>query len=1632
MVAACLLYSTSFCYSQASLQTLHGHVRPAVLRGQAVPAGLVPATERMSLSIVLPLRNQADLTSLLGRLYDPSSPDYHKFVSAAQFANQFAPTAEDYLTVVAYAQANGFTVGAAPANRLVVPISGTVAQVEKAFSVRMALYHHPTENRLFFSPDREPTLALNVPIAHIAGLDNYSIPKPMVHRSPAPEGQTHYVTAGSGPGGSFLGSDMRYAYYGTGALDGTGQTVALLEFDGYNQSDVDLTFSSVGQSYTVPVKNVLLDGATGAPISGDDSEEVLDIVQAIGMAPNLSQVRVYIGGNDVDVLNAIASEDVAQEVSISWSWSPDDPATDDTFFEECAAQGQSVFASSGDWGEFDPYFDDFYPAEDPFVTAVGGTDLSTQGGGGPWASETAWDRSGGGISPDGIPIPAWQTGVATSTNGGSNTLRNVPDVAAQADFVNYSCAMGSCAGNFGGTSFSAPRWAAFMALVNQQAVASGNPTVGFINPAIYAIGEGSGYASDFHDITYGNNDTRNNCCGWPYYNAVPGYDLVTGWGSPNGQSLIDALAPPAAAGFELTPSATTLSFLHGRSGNIRISVTDEGGFLGSVSLTATGMPAGVTVTWASNPTTTASLLTVNVGATVPRGSYLITVNGTSGAVSASTSFVLDVVAPGFSINPSPSSLSMYPGASASTTIQVTGYSGFSGIVNLAVTSGLPSGVTASWASNPTTTSAMLTLTASDSVAANTDAVLTITGTSGYATETTTLAVVINPPSFYLNISPYPSSIAQGGTFITTVTAIGVPANRPTDTIRLSAPELPAGVTATFNPATVPLGQSSTLTLTASSSAPTGTSTAGIEADGTSTGTLSQFPLTVTTNTTPSFTLMAAQSAPSVTQGSNVTDVVTVTPQNGFKSSVALAISPSTPLPNGVTAVFSPNTTTGSSTLTIIASDAATAGLYPLQITGTASGLTAVANIFLTVNPPSLFALSASPSSVSVAQYATATDTINVTPQSGFTGSVSLSVASGLPNGATASFGPSSSTGSSTLTLAVGAATPGSYILTIAGTSGGHTVTTFLPLTITASVTVPTTTTLSVTPTGALTVGSAYTVTARVVPGGGTVAPTGSVIFTIGGATQTVALDASGTASISGTAPAAAGTLAISAAYQGTTTFLASTSKALNVSIVGVATTTALSISPSEGSIAAGSTFTLTASVFPQTGTATPVGSVVFTIGFTTHTVALSAAGTATYTATAPAVAGPVAVSAAYQGSPAFAASASVTLIETVTAIATNTDLSISPTGGSLIAGAPYTLTAKVTAASGSAIPVGMVSFVVDGASYSAPLNASGVATFTTTAPLLATSLAISASYQGSSQFASSNSITLNEQVSLASTSTTLSITPDANSLAEGSSYTLTATVTQLGATVTPGGNVVFTIGSTTQTAALNAAGVATWAGTAPAAAGTLVISAAYLGQDGFSPSTSNTLEETIYQAATPTFELAATAVTLTAGATTGNTSTITITPGSGFTGGVTLTATIADSPIGAKNLPALTFASNGSVSVNGSGPATTTLAITTTANPATSAAADRDRFYPFAAGGAALACLLLFGIPARRRRYWQSLIGVFVLLAALASGAVGCSGSLTSNNVSASTGTTPGIYLITVKGASGSMTASTSVSLTVQ
>jgi subtilase family serine protease len=648
-------YLTFVCISVVAVlflaAPLHAQARanlPTRLRAPvgAEAIGLLPGSQRMSLALTLPLRNQAKLQSLLQQLYDPNSPSYRKFLTVQQFTQEFGPTPADYEKAIAFAQSYNLAVTNATANRLVVDVNGAVSDIDEAFQVRMQVYQHPTENRTFYAPDAEPTVPVGVPVQGISGLSNFEPPHPMDLRTVQNE-TTQSNQTGSGPGGQFLGSDIRAAYAPGVRLTGRGQAVGLFEScsdpqpdncGAYNLSDVQAYFSSVNQPLNVPIVNELLDGVNGICAGCDDGEETLDIEGAIPMAPGLSAVIVYEGKNDTDIFNQMATDDIAKQLSCSWGWSPADPSSDEPIFEEFAAQGQSLFVASGDGGAYTPPSCTSncntmnYPTDDPYITSVGGTDLTTDGPGGAWQSEVAWVGSGGGYSGNGFTIPRYQQPVINSSNQGSTTLRNVPDVAAEANTDNYLCYNGLCNGGHGGTSLSAPRWAGFLALANEQG--NGVP-IGLLNPIIYGIGQSASYDNDFHDITSGNNFNSESP---DLFSAVPGYDLVTGWGTPNGQDLLSAFGRIyAGPNFELRPSPSTLLITPGGTRGSEIRVRAVNGFSSGVSLTATvlGQPAGVTAILTPPSVTGSGRSTLSISTTdsTPAGSFLIVVTGAGSGLS---------------------------------------------------------------------------------------------------------------------------------------------------------------------------------------------------------------------------------------------------------------------------------------------------------------------------------------------------------------------------------------------------------------------------------------------------------------------------------------------------------------------------------------------------------------------------------------------------------------------------------------------------------------------------------------------------------------------------------------------------------------------------------------------------------------------------------------------------------------------------------------------------------------------------------------------------------------------------------------------------------------------------------------
>ena len=544
-------------------QVLAGHV-PAIARHQA-PIRRFSSAKPLRLAIGLPWRNQAELTHLLQELYDPASPSYGRYLTPGEFTKRFGPTAQDYQAVSDFARTAGLRVTATHPNRVLLEVEGAVADIERTLHVTLQVYQHPDEARQFYAPDTEPTLDLAVPVLDISGLSDYPRPHPNYVVQPAARAALGAPQGGSGAGGTYFGKDFRAAYLPGVTLTGSGQSLALVQFDGYLASDITAYITQAGLP-SVTLSNVLLDGFSGAPSgNGGELEVSLDIEVAIAMAPGLSKVIVYEGNPTRfipnDVLNRIVSDNAAKQVSCSWNWTGGPSGTTDGIFQQMAAQGQSFFVASGDSDSFadgavDGVSSYSYPAQSPYVTSVGGTVLTTTGPEGAYVSETVWNNrtwsstrscyvgSSGGISHH-YAIPTWQQGVSMASNGGATTYRNFPDVALTASGI-HVIAHGGVGYTIGGTSCATPLWAGFSAVVNQLRTLGGLAPAGFLNPAIYAAGKGTNYASSFHDTTTGDNtspDLQNPNGSTTKFYAAAGYDLCSGWGSPAGSNLIQALAP---------------------------------------------------------------------------------------------------------------------------------------------------------------------------------------------------------------------------------------------------------------------------------------------------------------------------------------------------------------------------------------------------------------------------------------------------------------------------------------------------------------------------------------------------------------------------------------------------------------------------------------------------------------------------------------------------------------------------------------------------------------------------------------------------------------------------------------------------------------------------------------------------------------------------------------------------------------------------------------------------------------------------------------------------------------------------------------------------------------------------------
>lgn len=566
----------------------------------AVPMGRVQRDAPVALALTLSLRNQGELQDLLRRLYTPGDPLYGHYLTPEQFTQDFAPTQEQYRAVVSYAVSQGLSVNT-HANRLVVDVAGPAAAIEGAFAVHLSAYQS-ADGRQFYAADARPSIPASIAglVSSIQGLSSAVAAHPncemLAQQARTAESEIASATPHSMSGG-LTPAGIRTAYSsGKITQDGAGQSVAVFELDDFTNHEVS-TYEQhyySGDRLLAPVTRMLVDGGPGGPSGGGgEFEAALDVELNLAMAPHAAHIYVYEAPNTlasiVDEYNQIAADDKASVVSTSWGVWEDELGSDHSaqdaeneIFEEMAAQGQSVFSATGDYGAYDPQTRNVSaqdPATQPWVCAVGGTTLSlnqngTYGGetcwwGGPTGSKYQYGMgTGGGVSSY-WTIPSYQTTYSSSfyQNIGQNLAtpsyadmaslanRNTPDVSLDADpssgYDLYTDAEGYGWVSGGGTSASAQVWGAFVVLLDQvRARGSGGP-MGFINPALYSLAANVSTANVFHDVMGGFD-------GNGYYSAGVGYDDATGLGSFDMSALLTQLASaPSGRIPPISPASVT-------------------------------------------------------------------------------------------------------------------------------------------------------------------------------------------------------------------------------------------------------------------------------------------------------------------------------------------------------------------------------------------------------------------------------------------------------------------------------------------------------------------------------------------------------------------------------------------------------------------------------------------------------------------------------------------------------------------------------------------------------------------------------------------------------------------------------------------------------------------------------------------------------------------------------------------------------------------------------------------------------------------------------------------------------------------------------------------------------------------
>jgi len=551
-------------------------------------------TATLTLAIALDVHNAPALDATIAAAAPSSALVEGQALTRAAYMARHAPTDEEVAAVRAWATAAGLTVGAVTPDHLLLMVGGTTRQVAQALGLDIADYRWG--GRVFMSNDRDPVVPGDLDIRAISGLTT-------LHRFRTFR-RTPSLRAPSGCPGDpypcYLPQDFLAAYNAGPVADATGQAIGLTLWGApLGQSDLTAYAQhtgtpplTIGQAGADGLDFIPVGSTAGAPSPGTAAELALDVETAHGVAPH-SHLRYWLGatdtaGNPTDVglemaVDAAANDPTVHVVSNSWggpeATSADDPfvATVNASFQHAASVGTTFYFSSGDDGYRSGCVDPTdptcpgaasFPADSPYVVAVGGTTLTTTATG-DYAGETVWGNEGEGAATGGgcstiFARPTYQAGIGattplTCTLSTGLPARAEPDIAADADpqtgayvYVNGT------ATTIGGTSLAAPLWAGFAADVTQYLAARGEP-MGFAAPTIYHLGTTPATAlRDFHDVTQGYNDPGAGAQG---YRAGPGYDVASGLGSPNvatfAADYAALIAPSALATATTTPAPPT-------------------------------------------------------------------------------------------------------------------------------------------------------------------------------------------------------------------------------------------------------------------------------------------------------------------------------------------------------------------------------------------------------------------------------------------------------------------------------------------------------------------------------------------------------------------------------------------------------------------------------------------------------------------------------------------------------------------------------------------------------------------------------------------------------------------------------------------------------------------------------------------------------------------------------------------------------------------------------------------------------------------------------------------------------------------------------------------------------------------